>query len=212
MYDLTDLIFEKYNEGKLSEEKMILLLEAHKGLYEREYEAFDVKDESDLTSIEKEKNKKILDEYNELSSKEDKMNLSRRYYEKGRRGEKLLPAEYKIAKKYVSVLTKNDLKYNVKNSILAFGTAAQATNYGLSTANHIYLKNKHSQFALDDPTGEFMDDVIADSHKSDAIKHGINAAVYGGIAAKATKNLKKKEDERLKVEKNIKRLQDKKKK
>jgi hypothetical protein len=28
MYDLTDLIFEKYNEGKLSEEKMILLLEA----------------------------------------------------------------------------------------------------------------------------------------------------------------------------------------
>jgi hypothetical protein len=28
MYDLTDLIFEKYSEGKLTEEKMILLLEA----------------------------------------------------------------------------------------------------------------------------------------------------------------------------------------
>ena len=28
MYDLTDLIFEKYNEGKLSEDKMLLLLEA----------------------------------------------------------------------------------------------------------------------------------------------------------------------------------------
>ena len=28
MYDLTDLIFEKYTEGKLTEEKMMMLLEA----------------------------------------------------------------------------------------------------------------------------------------------------------------------------------------
>lgn len=30
MYDLTDLIFEKYAEGKLTEDKMILLLEAYR--------------------------------------------------------------------------------------------------------------------------------------------------------------------------------------
>ena len=56
MYDLTDLIFEKYNEGKLSEDKMILLLEASNA-YNEEIKRIKekIKKKQKLTEDEKKK-------------------------------------------------------------------------------------------------------------------------------------------------------------
>ena len=56
MYDLTDLIFEKYNEGKLSEDKMILLLEASNA-YKEEIKRIQekIKKKEKLTEAEKKK-------------------------------------------------------------------------------------------------------------------------------------------------------------
>ena len=56
MYDLTDLIFEKYAEGKLSEDKMILLLEASNA-YKEEIKRIQekIKKKEKLTEAEKKK-------------------------------------------------------------------------------------------------------------------------------------------------------------
>jgi hypothetical protein len=88
MYDLTDLIFEKYNEGKLSEDKMILLLEAN---YSDAIKNCKVKELK--TAADKKYNKQLEDRY--LTSEITAAEINR-VYNKYKRGEELFPAEKRV--------------------------------------------------------------------------------------------------------------------
>jgi hypothetical protein len=87
MYDLTDLIFEKYAEGKLSEDKMILLLEANYYTAVKKCKVKELK-----TAADKEHNRELIDKYfSEITAAEIK-----RVYNKYKNGEELFPAEKKV--------------------------------------------------------------------------------------------------------------------
>ena len=88
MYDLTDLICEKYSEGKLTEEKMMVLLEAN---YYKAVKKCKVKELK--TAADKEHNRELADKYfnGEISNAEIK-----RVYNKYKNGEELFPAEKKV--------------------------------------------------------------------------------------------------------------------
>ena len=88
MYDLTDLIFEKYTEGKLSDDKMILLLEAN---YSDAIKNCKVKQLK--TRADKKYNKQLEDQYltGEITTAE-----INRVYNKYKRGEELFPAEKRV--------------------------------------------------------------------------------------------------------------------
>ena len=88
MHDLTDLIFEKYAEGKLSEDKMILLLEANYYTAVKKCKVKELK-----TAADKEHNRELADKYfnGEITAAEIK-----RVYNKYKNGEELFPAEKKV--------------------------------------------------------------------------------------------------------------------
>ena len=120
MYDLTDLIFEKYAEGKLTEEKMMLLLEAN---YSDAIKNCKVKELK--TTADKRKNEQLEDEYsNEISAAEIK-----RIYNKYKRGEELFPAEKKV------LLKVKRTKDTAIKLGLGAGAVAGVAALGVSMAN-----------------------------------------------------------------------------
>ena len=131
MYDLTDLIFEKYAEGKLSEEKMILLLEANKDdeVFKQELESFEVIPDIRMTLKDRRRDtdlKKRLAEHKEWTRA-----CGKECYEAGQK-RPITKFEYSLAKRYVDDLIR-ERKDHRQLRILA-GTSA-AVNAGLAIRN-----------------------------------------------------------------------------
>lgn len=137
---ITDLIFEKYNEGKLSEDKMILLLEANDeaGIFKEELDSFDVINKSDMTEEDEKRDKKLKDDFKHCNSKKKKYELYHKCYLSGR-NRPLTKLEYEFASKYVDEKIKN-----IKNNKLKRNIAAGGVAYGAASTAYDIKKGKYN--------------------------------------------------------------------
>jgi hypothetical protein len=151
MYDLTDLIFEKYSEGKLTEEKMILLLEANKDdeVFKQELESFEVIPDNKMTYRDKARDAKL-----KKAISDDKGIMPFYAEDCYKEGQKrpLTKFEYSLAKRYVDKLIK-ERKSRRTNIALTAGTGVLQTYAAVAGAKsnnklHNYLGGANAMGAI----------------------------------------------------------------
>ena len=149
MYDLTDLIFEKYSEGKLTEEKMILLLEANKDdeVFKQELESFEVIPDIKMTYRDKKRDvdlKKELEEHR--GDKDWPIVCGKECYEAGQK-RPITKFEYSLAKRYVDNLIKTR-KGHRQLQTLAGSAAALNTVAGIRNGTRADATRLHKTAAV----------------------------------------------------------------
>ena len=145
MYDLTDLIFEKYAEGKLSEEKMILLLEANKDdeVFKQELESFEVIPDIKTTDRDKKRNADLKKELEEHRGDKIWINnvCGKKCYEAGQK-RPITKFEYSLAKRYVDNLIKTRKGHRqlqtLAGSATAFNTVIAVRNGTRADATRLH--------------------------------------------------------------------------
>ena len=133
-------ILEKYYEGKLDDNQLMLLLEAKGNIYNQEYRSFKVKPDNKMSRSDHKKSVQIGTEYDKLSN-EARERVAYKCYMKGRSGKELLPIEYTIASDYIAVLKKQD-KIR-KAGAIATGAGAVASGV-LAAKNASSLRDSNS--------------------------------------------------------------------
>jgi hypothetical protein len=130
LYEINDIIFEKYLQGKIDDDHYLELLEKA-NIYDEEFDSFKVKKTSEMRPDEIKRNKELAIEF-KMASDEKRRKMAEKYYRYGRADGVLLPEEKKIARYAIAIMKKSDRREKIgiglNAGIAAFNTVLAKKN------------------------------------------------------------------------------------